>query len=276
MPRPRKRFAQHWLRSDAALRAIINAAELTESDRILEIGPGTGSLTQHLLPKAAAVVGVEIDEGLCRQLPKRFPVDNLFVIEGDILQLDLAAQLAEQPHFQAPNKVVANIPYNITGPLLEYLLGRISQPVTPPYDVIVLLVQKEIADRVSASPGSKAFGVLSVRVQYLADAEIICAVPRTAFKPAPKVESAVIRLRPRPPIQPARDPKHLEILIKQAFSSKRKMLRNNIKGLIEPEQLLPVLTQLGINPEARPEALSVAQWVALSDALGDRPLDSHS
>ncbi|WP_416236397.1 16S rRNA (adenine(1518)-N(6)/adenine(1519)-N(6))-dimethyltransferase RsmA [Spirulina sp. CCNP1310] len=265
--RPRKRFAQHWLRSETVLDAIVNAAGLREGDRLLEVGPGTGSLTQRLLPKVAAVVGVEIDTVLCGQLPKRFPVENLLVIEGDILDLDLGAALADHPRFQAPNKVVANIPYNITGPLLEYLIGAIAQPVTPAYERIVLLVQREIADRLCAVPGSKAFGVLSVRMQYLAETKLICTVPPQAFKPPPKVESAVVCLTPRPPIQPAQQPEHLAMLIKQAFSSKRKMLRNNIKALIDPEALTPLLTQLGINPDARPEAIAVAQWVALSDAL---------
>jgi len=267
MVRPRKRFAQHWLRSETVLDAIVNAAGLREGDRLLEVGPGTGSLTQRLLPKVAAVVGVEIDTVLCGQLPKRFPVENLLVIEGDILDLDLGAALADHPRFQAPNKVVANIPYNITGPLLEYLIGAIAQPITPAYERIVLLVQREIADRLCAIPGSKAFGVLSVRMQYLAETKLICTVPPQAFKPPPKVESAVVCLTPRPPLQPAQQPEHLAMLIKQAFSSKRKMLRNNIKALIDPEALTPLLTQLGINPDARPEAIGVAQWVALSEAL---------
>lgn len=271
MVRPRKRFAQHWLRSETVLDAIVNAAGLRESDRLLEVGPGTGSLTQRLLPKVAAVVGVEIDTVLCGQLPKRFPVENLLVIEGDILDLDLGAALADHPPFQAPNKVVANIPYNITGPLLEYLIGTIPQPIAPAYERIVLLVQREIADRLCAVPGSKAFGVLSVRMQYLAETKLICTVPPQAFKPPPKVESAVICLTPRPPLQPAQQPEHLAMLIKQAFSSKRKMLRNNIKALIDPEHLTPLLTQLGINPDARPEAIGVAQWVALSDALTSQP-----
>ena len=146
---PRKRFAQHWLLSEKALKKIVQAAELSQSDRILEIGPGKGALTDRLLPLAAAVLGVEIDRDLCQKLVKKFGrVENFLLLQGDILSLDLETSLAQFPAFQNPNKVVANIPYNITGPILERLLGTISQPLTDTYDSIVLLLQKEVADRI--------------------------------------------------------------------------------------------------------------------------------
>ena len=176
---PRKRFAQHWLLSDKALNKIIQAAELSESDRILEIGPGTGVLTHRLLPLAASVVAVEIDRDLCQKLVKKFGrVKNFLLLQGDILSLDLETNLAQFIGFQNPHKVVANIPYNITGLILEKLLGTISQPLTNTYDLIVLLLQKEVADRICAKPDSKAYSSLSVKIQYLAKCEFICDVPK--------------------------------------------------------------------------------------------------
>jgi 16S rRNA (adenine1518-N6/adenine1519-N6)-dimethyltransferase len=268
MPQPRKRFAQHWLNSDKALNQIINAAALCEQDRVLEIGPGTGILTRRLLPAVQSVVSIEIDRDLCRELVKKFAkIDNFLLLQGDILSLDLAQQLAQWPAFQNPNKVVANIPYNITGPILEKLLGTIRNPALHPFDLIVLLVQKEVADRVVAKAGSKTFGALSVRVQYLADCDLISVVPAKAFHPPPKVDSAVLRLCPRPPSAPADDPAYLDKLVKLGFANKRKMLRNNLKVLIEPVELTQILEQLSLDPQVRAEDLSVADWVALSNHL---------
>lgn len=265
-PQPRKQFAQHWLRSDKALNQIVAAAALSKCDRVLEIGPGTGILTRRLLPLAESVVAVEIDRDLCQLLAKQLgKVENFLLLQGDFLSLDLDASLTSFPAFQNPNKVVANIPYNITGPILEKLLGTISQPAAKPFDSIVLLVQKEVAQRLYAKPGSKAFGALSVRVQYLAECELICIVPAGAFHPPPKVDSAVVRLRPRITEPPADDPKHLETLLKLGFAEKRKMLRNNLKGIVERDRLTQLLEQLEVNPQARAEDLSVAQWVALSN-----------
>jgi 16S rRNA (adenine1518-N6/adenine1519-N6)-dimethyltransferase len=269
MPQPRKRFAQHWLRSDKILNQIVQAAELTPDDRILEIGPGTGILTRQLLPQARSVVSVEIDRDLCQKLVKKLGnIENFILLEGDFLALDLPKLIAPLSEmFQLQNKVVANIPYNITGPILEKLLGTISNPNPSPYESIVLLIQKEVADRLCAQPDSKVFGALSVRVQYLASCELICPVPAKAFYPPPKVESAVVRLRPRSIETPAKDPKFLDRIVRQGFSSKRKMLRNNLKDTIDSDRLSDLLTQLEIDPQIRAENLSVSQWVLLSDRL---------
>lgn len=272
--RPRKQFGQHWLRSPEALQSIIQAAALEAGDRVLEIGPGEGVLTRELLkhsePTGAAVTAVEIDRDLCVGLRQSFRLDletgQLALVEGDFLALDwdeVTAAHRETP----PNKVVANIPYNITGPILERLLGKIASPRQPAFDQIVLLVQKEVAERVCARPGRKQFGALSVRVQYLADCELVCAVPARAFYPPPKVDSAVIRLRPRPFPTTAEDPKFLEKLVKLGFAMKRKMLRNNLKGLVEREALEEILGAIAAKPEVRAEELSLEQWVKLSDAL---------
>ncbi|MBZ8182475.1 16S rRNA (adenine(1518)-N(6)/adenine(1519)-N(6))-dimethyltransferase RsmA [Oscillatoria salina] len=267
-PRPRKRFGQHWLRSEKVLAEIIKAAKLQPSDRVLEIGPGTGILTRRLLAESQAVVAVELDRDLCKKLVKSFGSrENFLLLQGDILNLDLDTQLTDFPAFQKPNKVVANIPYNITGPILEKVLGKIAQPVTPAYDLIVLLIQQEVAERICADPSSKTFGALSVRVQYIAEPELICNVPAKAFYPPPKVDSAVVRLSPRNFPIPAANPKQLEKLVKVGFANKRKMLRNNLKGLTDSEILSQLLEQLEINPQVRAENLSVRDWVNLSNKL---------
>lgn len=268
MVTPRKSFAQHWLKSEKALDAIVKAAGCHEGDRILEIGPGTGILTRRLLPLVQSLVAVEIDLDLCKLLAKQLgKKENFLLLQGDFLTLDLASHLTAFPNFQYPNKVVANIPYNITGPIIEKLLGTIAQANPEPFDLIVLLVQKEVAERLYAKPGSKTFGALSVRVQYLADCELICTVPAKAFYPPPKVDSAVVRLRPRQIETPAIDPRRLDNLVKLGFAAKRKMLRNNLQSLVERDRLTQILEQLEINPQARGEELSVQQWVNLSNIL---------
>jgi 16S rRNA (adenine1518-N6/adenine1519-N6)-dimethyltransferase len=266
----RKRFGQHWLRSEKVLHKILAAAEVTRQDCVLEIGPGTGALTRWLLPLAKAVVAVEVDWDLCRKLGDQFAKEETFkLIQGDILELDLAAALEQDKDFDfgLPNKVVANIPYYITGPILEKLLGTIAAPNPNPYDSIVLLVQKEVAERLYAKPGNRAFGALSVRVQYLADCELVCPVPAKAFQPPPKVDSAVVRLRPRLPQVVTQNPDHLDQLVKLGFSSKRKMLRNNLKAVMDRDVLTQLMSNLAILETARAEDLSVEQWVALSNTI---------
>ena len=260
--RPRKQFAQHWLKSEKTLQEIIQAAVLKPEDEVLEIGAGTGILTHQLLAIAAKVIAVEIDRDLFKKLSKKFQQENhLYLIEGDFLKLDLAACVS-----QLPNKVVANIPYNITGPILEKLLGSIAQPQQQ-YEKIVLLVQKEIAERICADSGSKTFGALSVRSQYLADCELISQVPAKAFSPPPKVDSAVISLIPRPFPLPVNSPQLLARLVQLGFANRRKMLRNNLKSIISPQELQLILEQLEINPLVRAEDISVTNWVKLSNLI---------
>ncbi len=267
-PRPRKRFAQHWLKSDRILNNILAAAKLNKSDRILEIGPGTGIMTSRLLPESEAVLAVEIDRDLCKKLVRKFgDREDFLLLQGDILSFDLDANLVAFPRFQNPNKVVANIPYNITGPILEKLLGTIANPAQTNYQLIVLLLQKEVADRLVASPGTKAYGALSVRVQYLASCEYICDVPSKAFYPPPKVDSAVVRLTPKIVENPANNPKYLNTLLKLGFATRRKMLKNNLKSIVECDRLTQILEQLNINPNCRAENLSLQDWIALSDRL---------
>ena len=173
----RKRFGQHWLRDASVLAAIVEAADLRAEDRVLEVGPGRGALTERLLASAAeAVQAIELDRDLVDGLTARFSADPRFHLrQGDVLETSLAL-----PDGRLATKVVANIPYNITGPLLERLIGRLDGPVDPPYQRLVLLVQKEVAERIRARPGHSSFSALSVRMQLLADCRSICPVPPVA------------------------------------------------------------------------------------------------
>ena len=265
---PRKQFGQHWLRDQEILDRIIIAAELSQSDRVLEIGPGTGNLTSRLLSIVSALVSVEIDRDLCKKLVYKYGgQENFLLIQNDFLESDLSPFLKDFPRFQNPNKVVANIPYNITGPILAKLLGKIATPAPQQYESIVLLVQKEVGDRLVAIPGTKAYGALSIRVQYLASCELICDVPARSFYPQPKVDSVVVRLRPRTLEHPANNPRQLETLIKLGFASRRKMLRNNLQGSIKIADLTLVLEELNFNPQCRAEDLSLEEWILLSDKI---------
>ncbi len=255
---PLKRFGQHWLRDESVLAAIVAAAHLTREDDVLEIGPGTGNLTSRLLPAARSLIAVELDRRLSDRLRRQFGNSPHFtLLEADILRVALP---------DTPRKVVANIPYNITGPILEKLLGTIAQPLRQ-FERIVLLLQREVAERLVAAPHTKAYGALSVRVQYLAQCEWVCDVPAKAFHPRPKVESAVVCLLPRPFAPVPADPKRLEALVRLGFVSRRKMLRNNLEGVVDRDRLAEVLIAIGAQPQARAEDLDVYQWIALADAL---------
>jgi 16S rRNA (adenine1518-N6/adenine1519-N6)-dimethyltransferase len=266
--RTKKQFGQHWLRSDRILNQIVAAANLQPTDRVLEIGPGMGVLTHRLVAKAGAVVAVEIDRDLCAHLVKKaghYP--NFLLLQGDFLSMDVAEQLRAFPNFQQPTKVVANIPYNITGPILEKLLGSIAAPHPQPYESITLLVQKEVADRLTAKHHSKTFGAMTVRIQYLADCRSICPVAAKEFSPPPKVDSAVIQLIPRPFPEVATQPSWLDRLVRLGFSSRRKMLRNNLQSIGAKEDLSQILAELELNADIRAENLSVREWVKLSNRL---------
>ena len=264
--RPLKRFGQHWLKSEKVLNKIVAAAELKQSDRILEIGPGTGILTSRLLEVSDAVTSVEIDRNLSKKLVQKFGyLDNFLLLQGDFINLDIPELLTPFPKFQNHNKVVANIPYNITGLILEKLFGTIEQPAVTHYESVVLLIQKEVGDRLVAKPGTKAYSGLSVRIQYLADCELVCDVSAKAFYPPPKVDSVVVKLRPKIIENPANNPQLLGRLIKLGFSSRRKMLRNNLKSLISLEDFTKLLEKLEIDPQSRAENLSVRDWIELSN-----------
>ncbi len=262
MVRPQKRFGQHWLRSPAVLAKILQASDLTPQDHVLEIGPGTGVLTRPLLDQAGQVTSVEVDREAHQALVAKLTHPNWNLILADFLKLDLG----ELPD-PKPNKVVANIPYNITGPILIKLLGTISQPQALPFESLVLLIQAEVAERILATPGNKIYGALSLRVQYLAKVEKICQVPPSAFHPRPKVDSTVIRLTPQAPPISCDQPQFLDQLIQLGFATRRKMLLTNLRGLGERESLRSVFTELGINPKARAENLDLITWIQLNNRL---------
>ena len=261
----RKRFGQHWLKDQTVLDRIVAAADLQPSDRVLEVGPGRGALTERLLSSpAAAVQAVELDRDLVDGLRDRFGGDPRFSLcQGDVLELPL--QLEDG----VAAKVVANIPYNITGPLLDRLVGRLDRPVDPPYQRLVLLVQKEVAERIRARPGHSSFSALSVRMQLMARCTTVCPVPPRCFQPPPKVQSEVIQIDPLPSAQrlsPALA-RRVESLLKQAFLARRKMLRNTLASLAPEPQLQELAAAAGFHLQQRPQELAPQTWVALARGL---------
>ena len=262
----RKRFGQHWLKDQTVLDRIVTAADLQSSDRVLEVGPGRGALTERLLTSpAAAIHAVELDRDLVNGLRERFGGDPRFSLcQGDVLELPL--QLEDGV---AASKVVANIPYNITGPLLDRLVGRLDRPVDPPYQRLVLLVQKEVAERIRARPGHSSFSALSVRMQLMARCTTVCPVPPRCFQPPPKVQSEVIQIDPLPSAQrlsPALA-RRVESLLKQAFLARRKMLRNTLASLAPEPQLQELAAAAGFHLQQRPQELAPQTWVALARGL---------
>lgn len=264
--RARHRFAQHWLVDEEVLRRVVEAAELTPADHVLEVGPGRGVLTAALLASpAAAITAVELDRDLVTGLRQRFADHPRFtLLSGDILSLPLPP-----PVPPGPTKVVANIPYNITGPLLDRLLGRLDHPVTPPYSRLVLLVQREVGERIRAVAGTSAYSALSVRLQLLGRCRAICPVPPRCFQPPPKVHSEVIAIDPFPPEQRLAPElsRTLERLLRQAFAARRKMLRNSLAAVAPEHTLARLAGEVGISLRARPQDLPPPQWVALATSL---------
>lgn len=248
------------------LTQILDAADVQPDDRLLEVGPGRGALTERLLASSASAVhAVELDRDLVSGLRQRFADQARFSLqEGDVLSVPLT--LADG---RAATKVVANIPYNITGPLLERLLGRLDRPVDHPYQRLVLLLQKEVAQRIRALPGQSCFSALSVRLQLLARCTTVCPVPPRSFKPPPKVHSEVILIEPLAPEQRLEPllAKRVESLLRQAFLARRKMLRNTLAKVLPAAELNALADDLGISLQQRPQELSPATWVELARGL---------
>ena len=262
----RKRFGQHWLRDAAVLDRILEAADLHPQDRVLEVGPGRGALTMRLLRSpAAAVHAVELDRDLVAGLREQFADDPRFSLsQGDVLKQPL-----DLPDQRPADKVVANIPYNITGPLLERLVGRLDRPAVPSYQRLVLLLQKEVAERIRARPGQSSFSALSVRMQLLATCRSICPVPPRCFQPPPQVQSEVIALDPftaEQQLAPALA-QRVESLLKMAFLSRRKMLRNSLATLAETIDLDNLAAAAGVDLKQRPQEVAPQAWVALATGL---------
>ncbi len=262
----RKRFGQHWLKDVTVLEQILSAASLQPEDRVLEVGPGRGVLTERLLAsRVAGVHTIEMDKELVFGLKQRFGDQPRFTIqEGDVLAVPLMP-----PDGVPSNKVVANIPYNITGPLLGRLVGRLGKPLESKYQLLVLLLQKEVADRILAQPGQSNFSALSVRLQLLAKCRSICDVSPSCFQPPPKVQSKVIAIEPFGSEKRLDQvlASRLEELLRVAFSSRRKMLRNSLKGLASIGALEGFAKEAGITLGQRPQELSPAEWLLMAKSF---------
>ena len=264
-----KKFGQNFLIDTHVLDKIIRAAEITEDDFVLEIGPGIGTMTQYLAYAAREVCAVEIDKSLIPILEDTLSdYDNVTVINEDILKVDIA-KLAEEKNGGRPIKVVANLPYYITTPII---MGLFESHV--PVESITVMVQKEVADRMQTGPGSKDYGALSLAVQYYAKPEIVANVPPNCFMPRPKVGSAVIRLtrHQNPPVQ-AKDEKLMFRIIRASFNQRRKTLANGLKNSQElqftKEQVEQAITECGLPLNIRGEALTLEQFAALADIFVD-------
>ena len=260
-----KKFGQNFLIDGRVLEKIMDAAEIGPEDCVLEIGPGIGTMTQYLAERAGKVIAVEIDSNLIPILEETLQeYDNVRVIQGDILKLDVAA-LVEQENAGKPIKVVANLPYYITTPII---MGLFESNVS--IDNITVMVQKEVADRMQVGPGSKDYGALSLAVQYYASPYIVANVPPNCFIPRPNVGSAVIRLTryQEPPVQ-VKDPKLMFKLIRASFNQRRKTLQNGLNNSPEisfsKEEITKAIESLGVSPSVRGEALSLEQFAQLAN-----------
>lgn len=263
-----KKFGQNFLIDSHVLDKIIAAAGVTENDMVLEIGPGIGTMTQYLAEHARQVAAVEIDTNLIPILKETLSdYDNVTVINEDILKVDIK-KLAEEYNGGRPIKVVANLPYYITTPII---MGLFESGV--PIDNITVMVQKEVADRMQVGPGSKDYGALSLAVQYYAEPYIVANVPPNCFIPRPNVGSAVIRLTRHqvPPVE-VKDRELMFKLIRASFNQRRKTLLNGLNNSPElsfgKEQIAAAIEQLGVPAAVRGEALTLEQFARLSDLLG--------
>lgn len=262
LPRPKKRFGQHFLTDPRLLGRIADALAITRDDTVIEIGPGRGALTEQLLQRAGRVIAIELDRDLAPILRERWKDEPRFaLVEGDVLEQDLGA-LAGGPYLLA-----GNVPYNITTPILFHAMRR-PRPTRAVY-----LVQKEVADRVVAPAGSEDYGALSVNVQALADAELLFTVGARAFTPPPKVESAVIRVTPRAEAMlGAEEEEPFRLFVQAAFGLRRKQMRRVVRTVFgwDAARADEVLEAAGIDPEARPETLNCAEFLRVLRRSGTK------
>ena len=267
----KKGFGQNFLTDLNVLKNIVSAAEITRDDNVIEIGPGIGALTEQLAQAAGEVLALEIDQDLIPVLAEVLaPYDNVTVLNQDVLQANLPELIKQQfTDPSRPNKVVANLPYYITSPILMNLLAA---PVD--WAAICVMMQKEVAQRLTAQPGTKQYGALTLAIEYQMTAEIAFNVSRRVFVPAPNVDSAIVVLKPRTtplPVQPFNKQK-LFGFIRGCFAHRRKSLWNNLQATIgkQPavkEKMQAILTALAISPQTRPERLTLEQFIELANAL---------
>ena len=262
-----KKFGQNFLIDTHVLDKIIQSANITEDDMVLEIGPGIGTMTQYLAQAAGKVIAVEIDKNLIPILEDTLSgYDNVRVINEDVLKLDLK-KLADEENNGKPVKVVANLPYYITTPII---MGLFENHI--PATSITVMVQKEVAERMQAGPGGKDYGALSLAVQYYAEPYIVANVPPNCFMPRPNVGSAVIRLtRHTEPKIVVKNEKFMFKLIRASFNQRRKTLQNGINNSAElsigKDAVVEALRKMGLSESIRGEALTLAQFAELSDLL---------
>ncbi len=264
----KKSLGQNFLIDSNILNKIVDAADLNEQRGALEIGPGIGALTERLARQAHNVTAVEIDQRLLPILRDSLgDYDNVRVRHGDVLKVDLQELFREDFANVDKVSVVANLPYYVTTPILMKLLEE-----KLPLDNIVVMIQKEVAQRMAAAPGGKDYGSLSIAVQYYCIPELVCIVPKTVFIPQPNVESAVIRLKLReePPVH-VQDEQHFFELMQACFVQRRKTIANNLKTRYfsgsDREQLEQLLAEAGIEPSRRGETLSIEEYGRLSDVF---------
>jgi 16S rRNA (adenine1518-N6/adenine1519-N6)-dimethyltransferase len=253
--RARKRFGQHFLVDQEVIAGIVGCLRLQRGDRMVEIGPGLGALTGPLLQQLDHLHVVEIDRDIITRLQRRYPPDRLTIHAGDALDFDFGCLEAATG---ARLRIVGNLPYNISTPLLFHLV-HFARVIGDMH----FMLQREVVERMVAVPGCSAFGRLSVMLQYRFEMEALLHVPPTAFDPAPRVHSTVVRLVPRPPEElVANDETRFAALVTAAFAQRRKMLRNSLGGLVESSQL----AALGLASSCRAEELTVADFVRLANS----------
>lgn len=274
----KKRLGQHFLVSAETLTTIASSLDLQADDSILEIGPGIGFLTRFLAASGANIVAVELDRETINEL-KSLKLPNLEIKHGDFLAYDIASgrfrdkgsQGWTEPDAKQKLKIAGNVPYQITGLILAHLLGEIGQPNPNLKRVerIVLMVQKEVAERMVAQPGSKQYAQLSLLIQYHCRAELIQEVPAQMFYPPPRVDSAIVRLFPhQAPVVECTNTKLLRRVIKSGFAQRRKMLRNALNSLgLGQENIDAVFRELRFDPQVRAENISLEQFAILTDAI---------
>ena len=265
----KKSFGQNFLTDTNILQKIVDTAEVDDQVNVIEIGPGIGALTEFLAERAEEVMAFEIDHRLVPILADTLrDFDNVTVVNEDILKVDLTKHIQNFKNPELPIKVVANLPYYITTPILMHLIES-----GIPFSEFVVMMQKEVADRISAQPNTKAYGSLSIAVQYYMTAKVAFIVPRTVFVPAPNVDSAILKMVRRPePAVAVEDESFFFKVSKASFTHRRKTLWNNLTGYFGKteevkDKLTKALDQAGLAPSVRGEALSLAEFASLADAL---------
>ena len=265
----KKSFGQNFLTDTNILQKIVDTAEIDKKVNVIEIGPGIGALTEFLAESAAEVMAFEIDDRLVPILADTLrDFDNVTVVNQDILKVDLAQYIAEFKNPDLPVKVVANLPYYITTPILMHLIES-----GIPFSEFVVMMQKEVADRISAQPNTKSYGSLSIAVQYYMTAKVAFIVPRTVFVPAPNVDSAILKMvrRDQPAVE-VQDEKFFFKISKASFVHRRKTLWNNLTSYFGKSEetkgkLTAALERAELSPSVRGEALSLEEFARLADAL---------